>query len=63
MTKAYVHMSKALRGLGRYKEAVSVLEVAEEQANQYKEVIAKYKEEAIKEMKQDMLNNVKKLEG
>ena len=59
LTKAHVHLAKALQGRGDFRKAIDILELAEDNADSsFTEVIRKYKAEAVRDMKRHLLQNV-----
>ena len=63
LIKARVHLAKALRGVGDYKQALSVLEEAESASDEAFEAIKPYKAEILADWKKFMLENAKGLEN
>ena len=53
--KAQIHLARALHGRGEFQKAIDILELAEEDSKGHTEVINKYKEEVIADMKKYLL--------
>ena len=53
--KAYIHLSRALRALGEFQEAIDILERAEDISEDQAKIVKKYKMEMINEQKRNFL--------
>ncbi len=53
--KAYIHLSRALRDLGEFQEAIDILERAEDISEDQAKIVKKYKMEMINEQKRNFL--------
>ena len=53
--KAYIHLSKALKELGEFQEAIDTLERAEDISQEQAKVVRKYKMDMIEEQKRSFI--------
>ena len=58
--KAYIHLSKALKELGEFQEAIDTLERAEDISEEQAKVVRKYKMDMIEEQKRSFIELNKK---
>ncbi len=58
LVKAQIHLARALKGRGDFQQAIDVLEIAEESSTGYEDVLKKYKEDVIAQMKHSLLARV-----
>ena len=58
--KAYIHLSKALKELGEFQEAIDTLERAEDISAEQAKVVRKYKMDMIEEQKRSFIESNKK---
>ena len=59
--KAHVHLAKALQGRGEFQKALDILEIAEnipEKSSSWAEVLKKYRQEVVRDMKRNLLQKV-----
>ena len=58
--KAYIHLSKALKELGEFQEAIDTLERAEDMSQEQAKIVKKYKMDMIEEQKRSFIELNKK---
>ncbi len=58
LVKAQIHLARALKGKGDFQQAIEVLEVAGETSKGYEEVLRRYREDVVQQMKHTMLGKV-----